>query len=74
MIEYNTTKQQHHSLNRNKKDLIRSIIMSVRETCAEWQRGIEPHDDPALKGKKDPDQGYDIKVIIYIYISGFILT
>ena len=22
--------------------------MSVRETCAEWQRGIEPHDDPAL--------------------------
>jgi cytoplasmic FMR1 interacting protein len=36
--------------------------MSVRETCAEWQRGIEPHDDPALKGKKDPDQGYDIKV------------
>jgi len=47
---------------RNKKDLIRSIIMSVRETCAEWQRGIEPHDDPALKGKKDPDTGFDIKV------------
>ena len=47
---------------KNKKDLIRSIIMSVRETCAEWQRGIEPHDDPALKGKKDPDSGYDIKV------------
>ncbi len=23
----------------------------------EWQRGIEPHDDPALKGKKDPDSG-----------------
>ena len=47
---------------RNKKDLIRSIIMSVRETCAEWQRGIEPHDDPALQGKKDPAQGFDIKV------------
>eukprot|EP00092_Neocalanus_flemingeri_P012902 GFUD01013901.1.p1 GENE.GFUD01013901.1~~GFUD01013901.1.p1 ORF type:complete len:1249 (-),score=390.55 GFUD01013901.1:585-4331(-) len=47
---------------RNKKDLIRSIIMSVRETCAEWQRGIEPHDDPALSGKKDPVQGFDIKV------------
>jgi len=45
-----------------KKDLIRSIIMSVRETCAEWQRGIEPHDDPALSGKKDPVQGFDIKV------------
>jgi len=47
---------------KGKKDLIRSIIMSVRETCAEWQRGIEPHDDPALSGKKDPVQGFDIKV------------
>ena len=36
--------------------------MSVRETCADWIRGIEPHDDPALKGKRDPDNGYDLKV------------
>lgn len=43
---------------KNRKDLIRSIILSVRETCADWIRGIEPHDDPALKGKKDdPDKG-----------------
>merc|ERR1712106_1003892 len=47
---------------KTKKDLIRSIIMSVRETCAEWQRGIEPHDDPALSGERDPVQGFDIKV------------
>lgn len=47
---------------KNKKDLIRSIIVSVRETCADWIRGIEPHDDPALKGKRDPDGGYDLKV------------
>ena len=39
-----------------------SIIVSVRECCADWIRGIEPHDDPALKGKKDPDGGYDLKV------------
>ena len=39
-----------------------SIIVSVRETCADWIRGIEPHDDPALKGKRDPDNGYDLKV------------
>ena len=32
-----------------------SIIVSVRETCADWLRGVEPHDDPALKGKKDSD-------------------
>lgn len=36
--------------------------MSVRETCADWLRGVEPHDDPALKGKKDPDDGFHIKV------------
>ena len=23
---------------------------------------IEPHDDPALKGKRDPEGGYDLKV------------
>ena len=32
------------------------------ETCADWIRGIEPHDDPALKGKRDPEGGYDLKV------------
>nr|CAD7203694.1 unnamed protein product [Timema douglasi] len=47
---------------KNKKDLIRSIIVSVRETCADWQRGVEPQADPALKGKKDPDNGFGIKV------------
>ncbi|CAH0387884.1 unnamed protein product [Bemisia tabaci] len=35
---------------KNKRDLIRSILISVRETCAEWQRGVEPSADPALKG------------------------
>lgn len=47
---------------KNKKDLIRSIIMSVRETCADWQKGFEPHEDPVLKGKKDPDGGFKINV------------
>ncbi|XP_026473678.1 cytoplasmic FMR1-interacting protein-like [Ctenocephalides felis] len=47
---------------KNKKDLIRSIIVSVRETCADWQTGSEPQADPVLKGKKDPDNGFPIKV------------
>ncbi|XP_026290663.2 cytoplasmic FMR1-interacting protein-like [Frankliniella occidentalis] len=47
---------------KNKKDLIRSILVSVRETCADWQRGVEPSGDPALKGKKDPESGFGIKV------------
>lgn len=36
--------------------------MSVRETCADWQRGVDPNQDPALKGKKDPDSGFNLKV------------
>ncbi|XP_039954773.1 cytoplasmic FMR1-interacting protein [Bactrocera neohumeralis] len=47
---------------KNKKDLIRSIIMSVRETAADWQKGHEPSDDPAAKGKKDPDGGFRVQV------------
>lgn len=39
-----------------------SILVSVRETCADWQGGMEPQDDPALKGKKDQDNGFKLKV------------
>lgn len=42
--------------------MFKSIIVSVRESCADWQRGVEPHSDPALRGKKDPDAGFGIKV------------
>ncbi|XP_076048811.1 cytoplasmic FMR1-interacting protein Sra-1 isoform X2 [Oratosquilla oratoria] len=48
---------------KNKKELLRSILVSVRETSADWLRGVEPPDDPALKGKKDPDNGFEIKVL-----------
>lgn len=39
-----------------------SIVMSVRNTCVDWLRGVEPHEDPAMKGKKDPEDGFFIKV------------
>ena len=41
-----------------------SVIRAVRETCADWLRGEEPKDDPALKGDKDPKTqgGYRIEV------------
>ena len=39
-----------------------SIIVAVRETCADWLRGVEPQDDPALRGKKDSDENFHIKV------------
>ncbi|XP_064636009.1 cytoplasmic FMR1-interacting protein-like isoform X2 [Lineus longissimus] len=47
---------------KKQKQLVTIIITSVRDTCADWLRGQEPADDPALKGKKDPSQGYNIKV------------
>ncbi|ROT84477.1 putative cytoplasmic FMR1-interacting protein [Penaeus vannamei] len=48
---------------KNKKELLRTILVSVRETSADWVKGMEPPDDPALKGKKDPDNGFEIKVL-----------
>ena len=39
--------------------------MSVRETCADWIRGIEPHDDPALKGMV---RCYETSILLYYYI------
>ncbi|XP_045119572.1 cytoplasmic FMR1-interacting protein-like isoform X1 [Portunus trituberculatus] len=48
---------------KNKKELLRTILVSVRETSADWLKGVEPPEDPALKGKKDPDNGFEIKVM-----------
>ncbi|KAG0718012.1 Cytoplasmic FMR1-interacting protein [Chionoecetes opilio] len=48
---------------KNKKELLRTILVSVRETSADWLKGTEPPEDPALKGKKDPDNGFEIKVM-----------
>ncbi|XP_059150444.1 cytoplasmic FMR1-interacting protein-like isoform X1 [Physella acuta] len=47
---------------KKKSEIIRVIIMSVRDTCVDWYRGSEPPDDPALSGKKDPPDGFPIKV------------
>ena len=44
-----------------KKDLTKSILLAVRDTCVDWYKGKEPDDDPALKGKKDPDSGFKIE-------------
>lgn len=32
--------------------------MAIRETCVDWSKGIEPRDDPCLKGEKDPKAGF----------------
>ncbi|GAV08221.1 hypothetical protein RvY_17946 [Ramazzottius varieornatus] len=47
---------------KHKKDLVKTIITSVRETVADWVNGYEPQDDPASKGRKDGDGKYDVKV------------
>jgi cytoplasmic FMR1 interacting protein len=43
-----------------KKDLAKSILLAVRDTCVDWSKGKEPDDDPCLKGKKDPDNCFKI--------------
>lgn len=47
---------------KKKNDIIERIIKAVRETCADWYRGTEPQNDPALSGKKDPEGGFPIKL------------
>nr|XP_026694999.1 cytoplasmic FMR1-interacting protein 1 homolog [Ciona intestinalis] len=47
---------------KKKKNHVKSIISSVRETCADWFQGFEPPNDPALKGEKDPKTGFHIDV------------
>ncbi|XP_053399050.1 cytoplasmic FMR1-interacting protein-like [Mercenaria mercenaria] len=37
-------------------DVVKVILMAVRSTCADWLRGQEPSDDPAMIGKKDHDR------------------
>lgn len=44
-----------------KKDLTKSILLAVRDTCVDWYKGKEPDDDPALRGKKDPDNGFKVE-------------
>lgn len=43
-----------------KADLPKTILLSVRDTCVDWYKGKEPEDDPAMRGKKDPEQGFKI--------------
>lgn len=38
------------------------VILSVRDSCVDWMDGMEPEADPAIKGKKDPESGFPIRV------------
>lgn len=39
-----------------------SVLQAIRKTVCDWEAGREPHNDPALRGEKDPKGGFDIKV------------
>jgi len=43
-------------------DIVKMIVMSVREMCVEWKDGLAPVNDPALQGEKDPKTGFNIEV------------
>lgn len=39
---------------KKKKQMIKTVVSAIRDTCADWINNAEPHDDPALKGERDP--------------------
>jgi cytoplasmic FMR1 interacting protein len=43
---------------KHKKQMVKTVLMAIRETCVDWAKGIEPRDDPCLKGEKDPKSGF----------------
>ncbi|MGH0142692.1 UNVERIFIED_CONTAM: hypothetical protein FKN15_076575 [Acipenser sinensis] len=47
---------------KKKKNVIQSVLQAIRKTICDWETGREPHNDPALRGEKDPKGGFDIKV------------
>jgi len=44
-------------------ELFFSILVSVRETCADWSQNYKPEEDPAMKGEKDPDPGLEVGIL-----------
>ena len=50
---------------KKKLDIVKMIVMSVREMCVEWKDGLAPVNDPALQGEKDPKTGFNIEVKTY---------
>ncbi|XP_056269934.1 cytoplasmic FMR1-interacting protein 1 homolog [Pseudoliparis swirei] len=47
---------------KKKKNVIQSVLQAIRKTVCDWESGHEPHNDPALRGEKDPKGGFDITV------------
>ena len=43
---------------KKKKEKMRTIISSIRATCADWKQGTPPPNDPCLRGEKDPKGGF----------------
>lgn len=41
------------SVTKKKKQRPRTVLMAIRNTCADWASGVEQADDPFLKGDKD---------------------
>ncbi|KAL3880810.1 hypothetical protein ACJMK2_033017 [Sinanodonta woodiana] len=47
---------------KNSKTINKMVLLSIRDSCVDWLGGIEPSNDPALKGKKDSNEGFSIQV------------
>lgn len=47
---------------KNKKLQTKTVLLAIRDVCIDWLDGKERHDDPALRGEKDPKSGFHIQV------------
>ncbi|XP_072014112.1 cytoplasmic FMR1-interacting protein 1-like [Amphiura filiformis] len=47
---------------KKKRKTTESVLLRIRDACANWLNGNAPVDDPSMKGKKDPPDGFKIKV------------
>ncbi|EGD72022.1 hypothetical protein PTSG_00038 [Salpingoeca rosetta] len=51
-IQHNVRDMVRHCI-KKKKAKARTVLMGLRNTCADWAAGFEPEDDPYMRGIKD---------------------
>ncbi|KAL5258591.1 hypothetical protein ACHWQZ_G009162 [Mnemiopsis leidyi] len=47
---------------KRKKQIIRTVVTAIRETCADWINNKEDPNDPAIRGEKDPKTGHKVRI------------
>ena len=54
--------QCHNPFTTFAKHVFNSVFIAIRDTCADWLKGMEPRDDPIFQGKKDVETGFRVEL------------